>query len=109
MIPKNKYRPHDQNIKYSVTPPKNYQDKEFWDNTAKYSFIYSMAALVTSFVLMVGGMILIYLGVEGSITWISDIFGATNKLYNASPGVVLFLCGLIIILFTRFRVKASTK
>ena len=63
----------------------------------------STFGLVIGLICVVGGLALIYAGVEGSIDWTLKGMGLESKLAKASPGVILFLVGLYIIWITRFR------
>ena len=61
--------------------------------------------LIIGLICIVAGIILILLGVDGSIDWTLKGMGLESNLAKASPGVVLAVIGLIIIWVTRFSFK----
>jgi hypothetical protein len=79
------------------------QNPELARDLAKREGSKSTLGLVIGLICVVGGIALIYAGVEGSIDWTLKVMGLESKLAKASPGVVLSVAGVIIIWITRFR------
>ncbi|MBU1225537.1 MAG: hypothetical protein KKA22_09195 [Gammaproteobacteria bacterium] len=71
---------------------------------ARYQFIYSIVGLVLGLVCIIGGMVLFFAGVTGSINWTAKVGNAESTLANGSPGIVLFLVGLFVVWVSRFSV-----
>lgn len=71
----------------------------------KYEFIITLISLCSGILCLIGGFILIILGFAGSIDWIVEVSGFSSKLINASPGIILLIVGLIIVLNSRIKVK----
>ena len=65
---------------------------------------YSISGLAIGGLALVGGIVLFYLGISGDANWSVNILGFQSKLVDASPGTILFVVGIIVILVTRFRV-----
>ena len=63
--------------------------------------------LIIGLICVVGGLVLIYAGVEGSIDWSLKALGLESKLAKASPGALAIVAGVIIIWFTRFSYKVK--
>ena len=57
------------------------------------------------FTLCVVGFIFALVGGTGTIDWKFDFLRGSSSLSNASPGIVLLVTGLIIIIVTRFSVR----
>ena len=68
-------------------------------------FYYSMAGLVLGLLCIIGGIVLFVLGINGSITWITKLSEVESSLYDAAPGAVLFIVGVLVVWITRFIVK----
>jgi len=49
------------------------------------------------FLALLGGVILSLLGISGNIEWLVEAHGATSKLTNASPGVVIAILAVVIL------------
>jgi hypothetical protein len=79
------------------------QNPELARDLARAERAKSTFGLVIGLICVVGGLALIYAGVEGSIAWTFKGVGFESKLAKASPGVILAVVGVIIIWITRFR------
>jgi hypothetical protein len=79
------------------------ENPELARELARWEGIKSTLGLIIGLICVVGGLALIYAGVEGSIDWSLKGMGLESKLAKASPGVVLTVIGAIVIGFTRFR------
>lgn len=71
--------------------------------------IYSTIGLVLGVIIILGGLILFLYGVTGKMNWTAKFLGASSEILDASPGAVLFIVGLFIIFFTRFKIKSKRK
>jgi hypothetical protein len=74
---------------------------------ARMQFIASLAGLAAGLILALGGSVLVVLGIQGSLNWSMSAFGVSNKLVNASPGVVLIVAGVLTIALSRFSVTIN--
>ena len=72
-------------------------------------FITVIIGLVIGGICIIAGFILSILGVSGSVEWFLKAQSITAKLVNASPGVVLTIVGLIIVLRNRLKIKSTKK
>jgi hypothetical protein len=63
----------------------------------------SRDALVVGVVLALLGVVLFLLGIAGSLTWSLQAFGFDSKLVDASPGAVMVVAGVIVMVLNRFR------
>ena len=68
---------------------------------------YSVTGIVVGFLSIVAGVVLFFFGITGKMTFTTNVGGADSKLVDAAPGTVLFIVGLFIIFFTRFRVEVT--
>ena len=71
----------------------------------RQELVYSIAGLVVGLLCVIGGVVLLLLGVTGSVSWTMKLLGTESKLADASPGAVLFVVGLYFVFVTRYRVK----
>lgn len=76
---------------------------------AKTQLLYSFLGLVFGIFTIIAGCILLYLGISGESNFVADTFGVKAELTDATPGTVLFVVGLLIIVVTRFRFTAKKK
>lgn len=74
-----------------------------------YEFISFLLPFISGFACLIGGFILTILGFNGNISWIVEVSGFTSKLTNATPGIILMIIGLLIILNKKFEVNISKK
>lgn len=74
-----------------------------------YEFISFLLPFISGFACLIGGFILTILGFNGNISWIVEVSGFTSKLTNATPGIILMIVGLLIILNKKFEVNISKK
>lgn len=65
----------------------------------------SIMGLVIGGLIAFGGIFLILFGLAGSIQWLVNAGGISSKLINASPGVVIVVVGMIIIILYKPRVR----
>jgi len=80
---------------------------QIWRTVIRQEFWYSLIGLVSGFSTIILGIYLSAKGLLGKIDWIVNVKGIESRLLNATPGVVLFLIGFFIIVFTRYKVKVS--
>lgn len=72
-----------------------------------YEFIIILLSLIGGIGCLIAGIVLTVLGFTGSIEWIVELSGFTSRLINASPGIVLMILGLVLILRSRLKIKAK--
>ncbi|TOB48308.1 hypothetical protein CGK04_23030 [Vibrio parahaemolyticus] len=72
---------------------------------AKYQLIYSILGLFIGLCCVIGGIFLFVQGISGEINWSINMLEMDSNLMDAAPGVVLFIVGLLVIVFTRFKFK----
>jgi hypothetical protein len=70
-----------------------------------FQLIYSLSGLVLALACVIGGIVLFHHGVTGSTSWIAKILGVESKIFDASPGALLFIIGLLTVWITKFKVK----
>ncbi len=80
-------------------------DIQLQRDLARFQFYYSIAGLTLGLVCMVGGIALFVLGVTGAADWYTNIWGAESRISQAAPGAILFIVGLFVVLFTRYKFK----
>ena len=78
---------------------------EILSNTIENEYKYGKFGLLIGVVAMIGGIFLGIYGVVGSTSWSAKFAGFESSLVDASPGVILFVIGLFIMLFTRPKVN----
>jgi hypothetical protein len=78
-------------------------------NVSRMQFIVSLTALIGGMLLIALGILLVYLGFNGSLQWSFSAFGVQSKLVDASPGVFVMVVGIILIAVNRFSVTATRK
>ena len=72
----------------------------------KLKFIYSIFGLAVGSGSITLGCILFLSGITGGTTWTFSALGiAESNLSDAAPGIILFVVGLFLVVFTRFKVK----
>ncbi len=72
---------------------------------ARFQFYYSIAGLILGLLCMIGGITLFVLGVTGASDWYTNIWGAESRISQAAPGAILFIIGLFVVIFTRYKFK----
>lgn len=72
---------------------------------ARFQFYYSIAGLILGLLCMIGGIALFILGVTGAADWYTNIWGAESRISQAAPGAILFIIGLFVVLFTRYKFR----
>jgi hypothetical protein len=77
----------------------------FYRQSSLYQFIYSVLGLVLGFICIIGGIVLFFGGITGSVSWTAKMLGAESKVSDAAPGAVLFIVGIFMVLITRFKIK----
>jgi hypothetical protein len=71
----------------------------------KLKFAYSLAGLVLGLACILAGVVLGLAGVAGKTTWAASFLGLSTNLTDATPGVIIFVVGIFMVLITRFKVK----
>lgn len=90
-----------------VQVPSSVKDTGFWKTASLYQFIYSIAGLILGTVCIIGGIILFFHGITGSISWTAKLFGMESNISDAAPGAVLFIVGLFIVLITSYQIRVK--
>ena len=93
----------------SDSTSKESKNSEISTLTVRLHFIYSICGLIVGVLCMIGGGLLIFQGVFGSVSWTTEFLGFESELSDASPGVVLFVIGLAVVYITRFRLTAEFR
>jgi hypothetical protein len=96
-------------ISRRVEVPPSGPDRMTWKNISLYQFIYSLTGLGLGLASILGGIVLFFKGISGSINWIIKAENFNSQLVNASPGAILFVAGIIIIWITRFDILATYR
>jgi hypothetical protein len=83
-----------------------------WNNeltklALKLKFIYSMTGLFLGLACILSGVVLGLNGVFGKTSWTASLLGLSTSLTDATPGVIVFVVGIFMVLITRFRFKIS--
>ena len=73
----------------------------------KYEFIIALLSLISGYTMVLGGLVLICLGLNGNIEWIIEASDFQSRLLNASPGLVLALAGALLIWRSRMNIKVT--
>ncbi|HXQ39396.1 MAG TPA: hypothetical protein VN843_35680, partial [Anaerolineales bacterium] len=71
----------------------------------KGEYRYAMLGLILGLATIIGGVILGLHGVVGSTSWTAKLLGLESNLNDATPGVVLFIVGIFLVLLTRPKVN----
>ena len=90
-----------------VEIPRTITDSALWAKMASFAFAYSLAGLILGSLFLCGGIFLCAAGVGGSVTWITKGLGLESGLWDATPGVILFVAGLFVVRATRFSAKTG--
>lgn len=56
---------------------------------------------------IVGGCVLGIAGVAGHTSWTAKVLGLNSNLTDATPGVILFIVGVVTVFITRPKVNIS--
>lgn len=76
----------------------------------KLKFAYSVCGLVLGLVSIIGGCLLFLNGIAGSTQWTFKALGiAESNVTDAAPGAILFVIGLFVVIFTRFKVRQESS
>lgn len=75
----------------------------------KYEYLIALFSMFGGYTLILGGIVLMILGITGSIDWIVEIDGITSKLINASPGLIMVIVGAFIVLKSRMKIKVTKE
>lgn len=89
----------------AVEVPGDMINADFWKRVILYQFLYSMFGIIAGLACVVLGLLLIVNGFVNEGHWTAKIFGI--ELSDASPGVVLFVVGLLLPRVTAFSVRAE--
>jgi len=68
---------------------------------------YTLVGILAGVVMVLLGGGVFYLGITGVVTWPASALGFTSQLVNASPGIVLFVVGLVAIWGSRRKVAVE--
>jgi len=83
-------------------------DKETIENAIRYQFKYSVIGYVLATVFIMFGVFLLLFGILSPINNISiKLLGLNITVNNATPGIILFFIGSLIIFITKFSVKVK--
>ena len=89
----------------AVELPGDMANADFWKQVVRYQFLYSIFGLVAGLLCILLGLILIVNGVASEGHWTAEILGV--HLTDASPGIVLFIIGLLLPKVTAFTVRSG--
>lgn len=67
--------------------------------------LYSFAGLVVGVCCIIAGAILVAHGFAGTSSWMAKFAGAESQINDATPGVLLFITGLFVVVMTRYTVS----
>ncbi len=70
----------------------------------KNEYRYAMLGLVLGLASIIGGVVLGLHGVAGSTSWTAKFLGLSSQINDATPGVILFVVGLFMIIATKPKV-----
>jgi TRAP-type C4-dicarboxylate transport system permease small subunit len=73
----------------------------------KLKFVYSLVGLLLGLACILVGAWLCLRGITGHSTWAVSTLGLSSNLNDASPGVVVFVIGMFVVLITRFQVRTE--
>ena len=90
-----------------IVIPAILDDKDIWAKALKYQIIYSVFGLILGLSTILLGVYLFIIGATGSASWSGQFAGASFKLVDAGPGVVLFVVGLWVVYLTRFTIEVK--
>jgi len=83
--------------------------KPFWEKVVYYQFIISLTGMITGILIVLLGAFMAFRGISGTTNWIFNILGFQSQIAEATPGIILFLLGIVIIYLTRFKINSSGK
>ena len=90
-------------------PPVSGDNSKFWTTVMILHYCYNTLIILAGTAIIIWGYRMVTKGITGEIDWILKAFGNESTLKNASPGVVLIVVGLLIILFARDNVEYKKK
>ena len=70
-------------------------------------FITVFAIIIGGYVLIIAGVDVMLLGLNGNIEWVMEAAGFTSRLANASPGIVMIIAGTYLVSKGKIDVKAK--
>ena len=70
-------------------------------------FITVFAIIIGGYVLIIAGVVVMLLGLNGNIEWVMEAAGFTSRLANASPGIVMIIAGTYLVSTGKIDVKAK--
>ena len=70
-------------------------------------FITVFAIIIGGYVLIIAGVVVMLLGLNGNIEWVMEAAGFTSRLANASPGIVMIIAGTYLVSKGKIDVKAK--
>lgn len=70
-------------------------------------FITVFAIIIGGYVLIIAGIVVMLLGLNGNIEWVMEAAGFTSRLANASPGIVIIIAGTYLVSKGKIDVKAK--
>jgi hypothetical protein len=62
-----------------------------------------MSGLILGLVCIFVGLALGLSGVVGNTSWTASLLGLSTSLTDATPGVIVFVVGIFMVLITRFK------
>lgn len=82
---------------------------EFHRLGIKLKFAYSLVGLLLGLTCIIAGVILGLGGVTSHTAWTASALGLSTSMTDATPGVIVFVVGIFMVLITRFKVKEITE
>src|SRR5262249_39842112 len=67
----------------------------------KSDYSYAKLGLILGIAAIVGGVVLGMHGIAGSASWTMSLLGLESHINDATPGVVLFIVGLLMVFVTK--------
>lgn len=88
-----------------MTVPQSLDDPAFYKEAARRQSRWCMWGLALAACCILGGFILCWRGVAGASAWSTKVGGFESTLTGATPGIVLFASGVLIVWITRPSIK----
>lgn len=85
------------------------QNYEFHRLGIKLKFVYSLVGLLLGLSCIIAGVVLGLAGVTSHTAWTANALGLSTSMTDATPGVIVFVVGIFMVLITRFKVKEITE
>lgn len=81
----------------------------FGNKALIFEFICFIFSFISGYTCIIAGIVFIGLGLSGNIELIVSSNNFLMKIANASPGIILIIAGVAIILIKKYKVKAKLE